>query len=134
MRRIKIQAEPLPPFPIPIFLGFAFYGRCVWVLHLEPIRGAARAVRRVLSLETMPSKPSLQAWPKMVAPSPSMCPFHRIPWPTLVSIDLRVALRTSSGSRRRSSPLFDEVERVEEYVAIIAPIANVVEGCDTIIV
>ena len=29
---------------------------------------------------------------------------------------------------------FDEVERVEEYVGIIAPIANAVEGCDTIIV
>jgi len=29
---------------------------------------------------------------------------------------------------------FDQVERVEEYVAIIAPIANVVEGCDTIVV
>jgi hypothetical protein len=29
---------------------------------------------------------------------------------------------------------FDEVERVEEYVVIIAPIANVVEGRDTIIV
>ena len=29
---------------------------------------------------------------------------------------------------------FDEVERIEEYVAIIAPIANVVEGCDTIVV
>ena len=28
----------------------------------------------------------------------------------------------------------DQVERVEEYVANIAPIANVVEGCDTIIV
>ena len=30
--------------------------------------------------------------------------------------------------------MFDEVERVEEYVANIAPIADVVEACDTIIV
>src|SRR5262249_24862784 len=37
-----------PPFS-PILLFFALYGRCVWVLHLEPIRGEARAVRRVLS-------------------------------------------------------------------------------------
>ena len=29
---------------------------------------------------------------------------------------------------------FDVVERVEEYVANIAPIADVVEACDTIIV
>ena len=71
----------------------------------------------------------------MVAPSPSMRSFHRIPWPTL-------GRHRSEGGfadiERITSEVvavqFDEVERVEEYVAIIAPIANVVEGCDTIIV
>jgi hypothetical protein len=29
---------------------------------------------------------------------------------------------------------FDEIERVKEYVAMIVPIANAVEGCDTIVV
>jgi hypothetical protein len=52
----------------------------------------------------MPSKPSLQAWLKMVSPSPSICSFHRRPGPTLTSRDRSVALRTSRGSRRKSSP------------------------------
>jgi hypothetical protein len=43
----------------------------------------------------MPSKPSLQAWRKMVSPSPSICSFHRRPGPVLINRDRSVALRTS---------------------------------------
>src|SRR5262249_25303617 len=52
----------------------------------------------------MPSRPSLQAWAKTVGPSPSICSLNRMPELALATIDASVALRTSSGSRRRSSP------------------------------
>src|SRR6516164_5432562 len=54
--------------------------------------------------DTMPSRPSLQAWAKTVGPSPSMCSLNRMPEPALASTLTSAALRTSSGSRRMSSP------------------------------
>src|SRR5262244_4499496 len=54
--------------------------------------------------DTMPSRPILQAWAKTVGPSPSICSLNRMPGWALATIDASVALRTSSGSRRRSSP------------------------------
>src|SRR5262249_41187757 len=57
-----------------------------------------------LRFDTIPSSPILQAWAKTVGPSPSMCSLKRRPRPALASILRSVALRTSSGSRRRSSP------------------------------
>src|SRR5437764_8694308 len=53
----------------------------------------------------MPSSPILQAWAKTVGPSPFKCSLKRRPRPALARTDLSVALRTSSGSRRKSSPL-----------------------------
>jgi ABC-type uncharacterized transport system substrate-binding protein len=50
------------------------------------------------------SRPILQAWAKTVGPSPPMCSLNRMPGPALASIISSVALRPSSGSRRRSSP------------------------------
>jgi hypothetical protein len=46
-----------------------------------------------------------------------------MPWPALAS----VVLRTSSGSRRRSSPSNDEVEGVHEGVRVIVSVAEAVE-------
>src|SRR5262245_42249485 len=56
-----------------------------------------------LRLDTMPSSPILQAWAKMVGPSPSKCSLKRRPRPALASILRSVAFRTSRGSRRMSS-------------------------------
>src|SRR6516164_4730535 len=50
----------------------------------------------------MPLSPILHAWAKTVEPSPSKCSLKRRPRPALASIHRRVALRTSSGSRRMS--------------------------------
>ena len=33
----------------PLLLGLPLYGRCIRVLHVEPIGGAARAIRRTVS-------------------------------------------------------------------------------------
>jgi hypothetical protein len=53
----------------------------------------------------MPSRPSLQAWRNTTSPSFwSRCSFSRRPEPALARTETSVALRTSSGSRRRSSP------------------------------
>src|SRR5215472_6872212 len=57
-----------------------------------------------LRFDTMPSRSILQAWAKTVGPSPSKCSLNRMPGRALATIDASVALRTSSGSRRRSSP------------------------------
>src|SRR5262249_17491839 len=57
-----------------------------------------------LRFDTMPSSPILQAWAKTVGPSPSRCSLKRKPRPALASVLRSVALRTSRGSRRRSSP------------------------------
>src|SRR5262245_34796610 len=56
-----------------------------------------------LRFETTPSSPILQAWAKTVGPSPSICSLNRMPGLALATIDASVALRTSSGSSRRSS-------------------------------
>src|SRR5262245_49764024 len=82
----------------------------------------------------MPSKPSLQAWRKMVAPSPSMCSFHRRPGPTFTSRDRSVALRTSSGSRRRSSPSSSIRSKAYRNIAIEAPIPNPVEYREAVVI
>src|SRR5437667_11266891 len=52
----------------------------------------------------MPSSPSLQACLNTVGPSPSMWSLNQMPWPTPARTVASVALRTSSGLRRRSSP------------------------------
>jgi hypothetical protein len=57
-----------------------------------------------LRFDTIPSSPILQACAKTVAPSPSMCSLNRMPGLALATIGASVALRTSSGSCRRSSP------------------------------
>src|SRR5262245_44391134 len=45
------SCRALSPFLFaPIFLGFALRGRCICVLHFEPIGGAPRTVGRVLPL------------------------------------------------------------------------------------
>ena len=46
----------------------------------------------------------LQAWAKTVGPSPSICSLNRMPGLAFAKITASVALRASSGSRRRSSP------------------------------
>jgi hypothetical protein len=43
----------------PILLGLPPHRRCRWVLHLEPVRRAPRAVRRVLPLRHDAFEPHL---------------------------------------------------------------------------
>src|SRR5215831_3344406 len=74
----------------------------------------------------MPSRPSLQAWAKTVGPSPSVCSLNRIPRLALATIDASVALRTSSGSRRRSSP-FSSI-RSKAYRNVLSGNAVVIAG------
>jgi len=69
------------------------------VFHLQPIRRASSPLR----FDTMPSSPILQAWPKTVGPSPSMCSLKRRPRPALASI-LRPALRREYRVRGQSAP------------------------------
>src|SRR5262245_62411823 len=83
----------------------------------------------------MPSRPILQAWAKMVGPSPSICSLNRMPGRALAAIDASVALRTSSGSRRRSSPVqLNEVEGVEEGTVVMAVVANEIERRHAVVV
>src|SRR5262245_52358344 len=66
----------------------------------------------------MSSSPILQAWAKMVGPSPSMCSLKRRPRPALASILRSVALRTSRGTRggpwSDQGRTFARIERILE--------------------
>jgi hypothetical protein len=61
----------------------------------------------ILRFDTMSSRPILHAWANTVGPSVSMCSLRRKPGAARFNSDASVALRTSSGSRRRSSPAAD---------------------------
>ena len=70
----------------------------------------------------------------MVSPSPSMCSFHRRPGPILISRDRSVALRTSSGSPQVGAVQFDQVEGVQEHLAVMALIPNTVKHREAVVV
>src|SRR5215813_3996318 len=99
------SCRALSPFLFaPIFFGFALHGRCICVLHFEPIGGAARTVGRTLALRDDALKTHLAgvgedgravALDMLVEPDAGTGLGHE---------DASVALRTSSGSCRRSSP------------------------------
>src|SRR5262249_37305041 len=81
------------------------------------------------------SRPSLQAWAKTVGPSPSICSLNRMPGWALATIDASVALRTSSGSRRRVVAVqFNEIEGVEEYALVGALVTYEIERGDTVVI
>src|SRR5215475_6999275 len=83
----------------------------------------------------MPSRPSLQAWAKTVGPSPSICSLNLIPGLALATIDASAALRTSSGSRRRSSPFSSMRSKAYRKRAIImAAVANEIERGNAVVI
>jgi hypothetical protein len=74
------------------------------VLHLEPIRRAARTIGRFFSFRHDAFEPHLTGRAKTV-PSPSICSLNRMPGRALAEIDASVALRTGrtgSGSAQAS--------------------------------
>jgi hypothetical protein len=118
-----------------ILLRFPLHRRSRRVLHLKPIGGAPGTVAESLRFDTIPSSPILQAWAKTVR---AVALHVLVPSDTVANLGQH---RSEGGfadiewiTSEVVAVQFDEVERVEEYVAIIAPIANVIEGCDTIIV
>src|SRR5262249_24568875 len=83
----------------------------------------------------MPSRPSLQAWAKTVGPAPSICSLNLMPGAALPTIDASAALRTSSGSRRRSSPFtLDQVEGVKEYAFVSALVTDEIERGNAVVI
>jgi hypothetical protein len=70
----------------------------------------------------------MQAWPKTVGPSPSMCSLNRMPAPALVRMDASVALAQVFAVQ------LDQVEAVEEHAVIIAVVANVFKRRHAIVI
>ena len=66
----------------------------LWVLALDPIPRASRAIGRAKLHGCDAFQAKLQAWGKAVGPSPSICSLNRMPGPALATIDASVALRT----------------------------------------
>src|SRR5262249_22582846 len=88
-----------------------------------------------LRFDTMPSRPILQAWANTVGPSPSICSLNRMPEPALTTMDASVALRTSSGSRRRSSPFNSMRSKAYRNRAVImAAVANEIERGNAVVI
>ena len=87
----------------PILLGFPVNCRCARVLHLEPIRRAPRTISRVLPLrhDALAKLASTGEDGRAIA---FRCSLNRMRGPALATTLASVALRTSSGSRRKSSP------------------------------
>ena len=93
-----------PSLFTPVFLRLALHRRCIRVLHFEPIGRAAGTIGRILALRHDAFEAELAgmvedgraiALDMLVEPDAG---------PALASTLASVALRTSSGSRRRSSP------------------------------
>src|SRR5262249_35051553 len=82
----------------------------------------------------MPSRPSLQAWAKTVGPSPSTCSLNRMPGPSLASALASVPLRTSSGSRRRSSPFSSIRSKAYGNTVVSAVVLNDTERGNAFVV
>jgi hypothetical protein len=78
----------------------------------------------------MPSSPILQAWRNTTSPSAwSRCSLSRRPAAAFASTDASVALRTSSGSRRKSSPL----SSIRSHASVVPPVADALEARHAIV-
>jgi hypothetical protein len=88
----------------PILFGFPLYRRCVRVLALDPMRRAPRAIARVLALR----HDALQSYLAGMGKDGGAVSLNVLvevqAGRGLATTEASVALRTSSGSRRRSSP------------------------------
>jgi len=94
-------------------LNHSHGGRCVRVLDLEPMRGAARAVGSIARFDTMPSSPMAHASRNIAGPSgPSMCSLNRMPSPTPRRRRASALLRASHGHGRRSWPSSSRIGRL----------------------
>src|SRR5215510_3734664 len=76
MSALPTRLRSIASAPCPIFLGFALHGRCIRVLHFEPIGGAAGTVGGVLALRDDAFKAELASMGedgRAVAPRASRC-------------------------------------------------------------
>src|SRR5262249_42055618 len=73
--------------------------------------------------DTIPSSPILQAWRKTNSPSWARCSFRRSPGRLLRSRLASVALRVSSGSRRRSWPSSSRRSKAERKTCLARRLA-----------
>src|SRR5262249_62030454 len=88
----------------PILLRFPLHRRASRILHFEPIRRATGTVARILALRHDAFEAKLAGVGEDGRAVALDMPLNRMPGLALATIDASVALRTSSGSRRRSSP------------------------------
>src|SRR6516164_10943719 len=122
--RVHARANECGSFA-PILLGFALHGRCIQVLHFEPIGRAAGTVGRVLALRHDTFKPHLAGMGE---------DGRAVALNMLVEPDARVSLGHDRCQRgladlKRIAPQvvavqFDEVEGIEERAVIMAAVAN----------
>jgi len=85
-------------------LGFALHGRCIHVVHFNLIGRAAGKVGGVLALRDNTFEAELAGMGENGRAVAFDMLVESMPGRALATIDASVALRTSSGSRRRSSP------------------------------
>src|SRR6516164_1381085 len=123
--RVHARANECGSFA-PILLGFALHGRCIQVLHFEPIGRAAATVGRVLPLRHDTFKPHLAgmgedgravALDMLIEPNAGagLGHFQRIT-PQVVAIQL------------------DEIEGVEEGALISAIVTDEIKRSHTVVI
>src|SRR5215813_14088447 len=119
----------------PIFLGFALRGRCICVLHFEPIGGAPRAVGRVLPLRDNAFETKLAG----MGENGRAVALH-----VFVEPDAGLGLGHDRCERgladlKRIAPQvvavqLDEVEGVEEYALVSALVTDEIERGNAVII
>jgi hypothetical protein len=117
-----------------ILFRLSLHRRRIRILHLEPVGRAAGTVDGILALRDDAFKAKLAG----VGKDGRAIAFDMLIEPdagALATIDSSVASRTSSGSRRRSSPFnSNQVEGVEEYLVVSAVMTDEIERGNAVVI
>ena len=119
----------------PILFGFALHGRCIRVLHFEPIRRAARTVGGILALRHN----ALESHLAGVGEDGRAVAFQML---------VEAQAKASFGQRTSKRGLahfqgiapqvvavqFDQVEGVQERAVIMAAVANEIERGNAVVI
>jgi hypothetical protein len=111
-----VAADPAWPDHEPILAGLTQRGRARRVLALDPIQRGARLVDCCAASRRCPPAPSCRR-AGIRSPRRTRCSLMAIPSGPLRNRLASVALRISSGSRRRSSPPSSSILKFESYQA-----------------
>src|SRR5262249_2471008 len=123
---------PSSPFLFtPFFFGFALHGRCICVLHFEPVGRAAGTVGGILALRDDAFEAKLAGVGEEGRAVALLCSLNRMPGWALATID------ASGADLQRIAPQvvgvqLDQVEGVEKDAPVSALVTDEIERGDAV--